>query len=305
MSKRLKHEFFDAIDKIAKAGNFDPFDSALKFPKAEFYRALKVAHPFVFDAKCTEEAMMSAGKEMFSGVKFDLEKIQSKIEKKASKVEEFSLQFKTVLYLLTKCPTILRSTASGEVFKYKRIGYLIKELEGPEKIRVFDVMLAAVGADWHCITDFYDVDLTNLEPNFASDVVAISRLSDMISVKRVGIEVEGGFRNLKTKGIGTGFTSVRYDNIFHIADKEEYNYTLSEEGSLYWTEYLGWWRAHWRAFYHENLTDAFGRRVVDYTRTGKNRRDEYVVPGYTWVMEHIKGDPKLAEIRTRIVKSQE
>ena len=50
--------------------------------------------------------------------------------------------------------------------------------------------------------------------------------------------------------------------------------------------------------------DSFGRNVVDKSKTGKSRLGEYNVEGYTWVNEHVRGDPAIAEIKTHMVMNK-
>ena len=139
------------------------------------------------------------------------------------------------------------------------------------------------------------------------EVIIINILTNMISVKRVGIEHKGKM-NIKTKGVGTGFTTVRYDNIYHIANKVEYQYTTPTGNKQINWDFKGWWRGHWRAFYQKDANgntrvDERGRNMVDYSRKGKNRKgDKESVAGYMWVKEHIKGDKAFAQIRERYVK---
>lgn len=150
-------------------------------------------------------------------------------------------------------------------------------------------------------TEIFD---SKTEAHVLKETACVLAFTKCISVKRIGIEVNRKF-SLKSKGIGVGFTVVKEDNIIHIADKEEYEYTTPlEDSNINW-DYIGHWRGHWRALYHPpSITDQFGRRVVDYTRIGKNRAGDYIVPGYTWVNEHIRGDEALAEIKTRTVKAE-
>jgi len=303
MRKRLEHPFFDALDTIIKKDAFKALSHDGPFPKAQLFKALKEAHPVVYDQKCTEGAMEIAGldggdyvKKMQMDSTF-LDEFESDIYKRASRVEEFSLPHATSLYLLTNSPTIIRKGKDG-VFTYKRLAYLLKEIT-PERIMIYDFMLAKIPEiGYFPIPDFYEIDLTKFDRNFSSDVVAIERLSNMLSVKRIGIEA-GGIRTIKTKGFGVGYVTIKCDNIMHIADKREYKYIkpLTGEVDVRW---VGWRRAHWRAFYVEAgvALDSLGRNLVDYTRTGKNRKGEYCVKGYTWVSEH---DGLLEEIKPRYV----
>lgn len=87
----------------------------------------------------------------------------------------------------------------------------------------------------------------------------------------------------------------------------KYEFSKPNENSDIDYDYVGFWRGHWRAFYSkdsrgENRKDHRGWNVVDYGRLGKDRDGNYDVSGYTWVSEHIKGDPALAQIKTRLVK---
>ena len=316
--KRIRHPFFEHLNDISRRDLWNLFEG-VKFPRREFLSALREAHPIVFDAHCTEEGISKVGLEIDSIIKIpdvtQKEMFQKQLEE-ASLVKEFSLPFATSLYLLTDCPTVIRHTPNGQPFVYKRLGVLLKELGSPEKIRVFDLMAvktttdkifkaAKVTDEFIPVLDFFDIDLKNLDPNLASDTISINRFTNMMSVKRVGIEKNAAY-TLKTKDIGIGFTTFKYDNIIHIADKEEYEYTTPLSDGEINFEYAGWWRGHWRAFYFpKSMTDAYGRRLVDYERIGKNREGIYNVPGYTWVMEHSKGDPALAEIKTRTVKHED
>lgn len=315
--KKIKHPFFDQLKEITKRDMWNAFEGA-PFPKREFYKALREAHPIVFDSRCTEEGIQHAGIEVDHIVKIPSREQEAEMferqHKAASKVEEFSLPFATSLYLLTNCQTIVRNAGRGSGVKavdhnmliYKRIGYLLREIS-PEKIRVFDLMIVKPtqkrGEErFFPVLDFLDIDLKNPDPNLASDTLSINRFTNMISVKRIGIErrLTATYRDETSL---TKYTVAKYDNVIHIADKEEYEYTPLGEDSNVEFNYTGFWRGHWRAFYYpDTITDSFGRRVVDYTRVGKCREGTYNVPGYTWVKEHIKGDPTVAEIKTRVVK---
>lgn len=314
--KHLKHSFFESLEYIEKKSLWNAWDGKA-FPRKKFLSILKQAHPFIFDRKCTEEAQMEAGVDGEAFVKKKVPLEWSTIVGKAKLVEEFSLPRSTSLYLFTEGPRICRFDVKKEVVVFQRIGFLIHEIS-PEKILVFD--LSRVRVDdykgkaelklsrnpssegfWVPVVDVIELDLLKFEENFASDIVSINRLTNMLSVKRLGIEKKLSC-TIKTRDFGTGYTMYKYDNLIHIADKEEYEYTKPLGEGIDW-EYRGFWRGHWRALYFsDDIVDSFGRRVVDYTRLGKNRSEEYNVPGYTWVVEHTKGDPAFAQIKTHLVK---
>lgn len=310
----MDHPFFEALDRIEREGNWDAFDygPGVKYPRKEFYRELKNAHVFVFDRKCSRDSLNYADRNFDRGEvpsKEFIEELTKTSIARASTVEEFSLPFKTCLYLFTGAQKISRSSVGREdpEFIYTKYGYLVREIT-PEKFRVFEIMecenIKGTGVD-RDLADFFEIELKSDESidKNASDIITINRLSNMISVKRIGIEKDC-MRTVKTKGIGAGYTTYKFDRLYHIADKEEYSYSLGSGDVNF--EFSGWWRGHWRAFYckdsnGKHVRDQFGRNIVDYNRQGKDRSGEYVVPGYTWVVEHIKGDASLAEIKTHYV----
>jgi hypothetical protein len=315
--KRFDHPFFDALDWISKNDSWMAWGNVKH--RTKFYQALKIATPIIYDKKCTDIAISEAGGEIHDKVKlhYDIEGIESKTREKASKIEEFSLPHATSLYLLTDCPTIIRMDKAGTPFVYKRLGYLLCEIgEGGERVLVFDIMAVRskeAGDDrTFFVPDVYEIDLNKFETdpsqqNFASDIVAINRLTNMISVKRVGVEIADYGRAVKAKGIGSGFVTYKTERLFYVADKVEYEYIQREPG-ITWYDYNGHWRGHWRAFYKyhgkERMVDSRGRDMVDYGRVGKNRGGEYKVPGYTWVVEHTKGNPLYASIKIKHVVSK-
>lgn len=310
--KSLKdHGFFKTLDVAEQWGKKDKtwLGHGLG-QKNKFYQYLREAHPFVFDKRVTMEKRMEGRN--YEGV-LDL-------------VKDFSIPFSTSLYLMTDSPEISAPFEDGsdrQVFKL--YGYLIKEIS-PERFLVFEV--SEIEADRYRDTGYkgvipmvnvFNIDLKSIEKtllmmraiddgtfdrtpdaHIIKEITCVMNFTKSISVKRVGVEVSRQF-NIKSRGIGTGFTSMKYDNIVHIADKEEYEYVRPLDDSTIDWEFRGFWRGHWRAFYVSDLKDQFGRDVVDYTRTGKNRAGVYDVPGYTWVVEHTKGDSRLAEIKTRRV----
>lgn len=310
--RRIEHPFFDALDWIIKNDSFKAFEHGRPFPKREMFNALKNAHPVNFDKACTHQGIEAAGYEPKADdamLKLELEGFEEGVLDQAKTVEEFSLPFATSLYLLNDCPTIIRKSKDKDVFVFRRLGYLIQEIT-PERLIVYDFMRVKLGKDYVYIPDFYEIDLAKLGVdkemnNFASDILCLNRFSNMLSVKRIGIE-KGGMRTIKTKGFGIGYTTIKTDNILHVADKREYEYLkplTGAEGDISW---IGWWRAHWRAFYKyegdNKLKDHLGRNIVDYSRIGKNRSGEYKVNGYTWVTEHVKGADSDFDIKMRFVK---
>jgi len=62
-------------------------------------------------------------------------------------------------------------------------------------------------------------------------------------------------------------------------------------------------RAHWRRLYFKDgRTDSDGNRLIDFSRIGKNRENEYVVTGHTYVEEGEKGEEHLPFVRkTRVI----
>lgn len=155
-----------------------------------------------------------------------------------------------------------------------------------------------------------DFELFNAktEAHVLKETSAIFQFTDCISVKRIGIEKLRGY-TLRSYNIGSGHTKIKMDNLIHIADKVEYEFVKPLDDSEINWEHIGFWRGHWRAFYVKNSTgdsrkDEHGWNTVDYSRLGKDRTGKYCVPGYTWVNEHVKGDPRLAEIKMRAVKHE-
>lgn len=319
MKTLREHPFFKAVqaaeDLHKKAGAFGCGNAN----RLLFHKALRKAHPFIFSRSVTnEKRMMGRGYMEFDDL-----------------VEDFSIPFSTSLYLMTDCPWLKHPNPhpdlelkDGIYFDTTELlGYLVDEIT-TENFRVFEVHLinfdpkAKTGAKpvMPCINQF-EINLKTLSFAFNSakaigielfeskpeahtmkETCAVMQFTSSISVKRIGIEVSPQF-NIKTRGLGAGYTSIKRDNLIHIADKVEYEYIKPmEESNIDW-EFTGWWRGHWRALYFpDSMKDQFSRRIVDYARTGKNRAGEYNVPGYTWVTEHTRGDPRLAEIIARMVK---
>ena len=54
--KKINHPFFDHLETISKTNTWSAY-AGERFPKARFFKALKVAHPFVFDKKTTDIGM--------------------------------------------------------------------------------------------------------------------------------------------------------------------------------------------------------------------------------------------------------
>ena len=272
----------------------------------KLYDALKRAHPFVFDRRVTIENRL-AGRSCA-----DVESL----------VESFSLPRSTSLYLMTDSPSIQAPIHEGakERGTFTLYGYLIDEIS-PEEFLCWEVNHAEVQGYEIPYINAFTINLKDIEKTIKmaraldaevfgakteahtlKEISCVLRFTECISVKRIGVEVRPSHFNIKTKGIGAGITTFKYDNIIHIADKEEYEYTKPIEDSPINWEYAGHWRGHWRAFYIQGLKDQFGRNVVDYTRTGKDRAGVYKIPGYTWVTEHTRGDKDIADIKTRTVK---
>lgn len=315
------HPFFRMIDlasevqKKAKE-HYGPNSQAAMYwgvgrngGKSELLLALRAAHPFVFDKGVTTEKILS-GRGMIDFSNF---------------VEDFSLPFKTTLYLMTGSPSLHAPLeGSDEQAMFTLCGYLIQERD-PEHFMVWQVSeMECEGKILPYINQFtidlkafqlgikmaeaMDFEIFNktTEAHVFKETCSIFHFTNSISVKRIGIE-HGCSMSIKNKSASTGFTVVKYDNIYHVADKVEYHYKKPSEGNkeINW-EYSGWRRGHWRAFYvhdgEEKRKDSRGWNVVDYGRIGKNRQGEYNVSGYTWVIETCLGDKSIAEIKTRVVK---
>ena len=326
-----QHPFFktlEAADKYQKKTglwcNFGMIEEVKEvdlLQKNMFFRSLATAHPFIFDKQVTLEKMMD-GRTLL-----DMENL----------VEDFSLPFCDTLYLLTNPPTIsspapltkeqydkkepIPDTPEHKVL-FTPHGYLIKEIS-PEQFIITQVGQIQLhdGRIFPNILVF-NIDLEKLRTNYwkkvandstemfyIKETACILELTKCISVKRIGVEKLRSF-SVNSRGTGRlGYTSVKADNLIHIADKVDYQYTnpIGINDKIDW-EWTGFWRGHWRAFYvyeeGKKLKDYRGWDVVDYTRTGKNREDEYCVPGYTWVTEHTRGNPLLADIKNRVVKHE-
>lgn len=334
--------------------------------RSHFYNALKQAHPFVFDRKVTIEKLTEgfynpqaeikplAGHPLELTSKNETAKYQRQlasrkkefysvedVENKDYKinptdiVENFSLPFKTVLYLTT-LPPLISKRVDADIMSLRIDGYLIHEIT-PEKFKAFNISASFLNHDLSKdipIIEEFDIDLskmrntdwTNIEKihdtkiketvigkagtsSYYENLISIMLFTKSISVKRIGIEKFKPF-SIKTKGVGSDFTVVKSDRLYHIADKVEYKYTTKDydpESRINW-DYSGWRRGHWRAFYVKdssgnNIKNSFGRNTVDYGRMGKNRQGERNVIGYTWVIDYVVGDPKLAKIKThKVVK---
>lgn len=289
----MSHFFFEAFKIMDKLDSWNALEGP-PFPKAVFFKTLKQAHPFVFDQKTTNQKL-----EMSSGAEFhDL----------AERVADFSLPYKTSLYLLTKPHKIYVQTQDLNMYP---TGYLIQE-DTPETFTVYSLMIFQSpeevrrqgGHEWIPIVDVWNLDLKDLRHD-KNDVSLLFHLTKSISVQRIG--VEKGFKTtVKNRADIGGRTQLKYPNLVHVADKVEYEYvTPIGDGDIKW-EFGGWWRGHWRAFYayrgDEKIKDSYGRNVVDYGRLGKDRAgNKECVPGYTWVTEHTKGNPLLAEVKTHMV----
>lgn len=282
--RKLEHPFFEILKQLRKKDTWSAHE--VPFPKRKFYQSLKQAKPFVFDRKTTNDKLEQAG---------DLPL--------AERVESFSLPFKTSLYLLTD-PHIVQAGVGDDAPLFRFQGYLLDEIT-PETFHLYivgTIQLASLGKMEAPYCDHVVMDLRNIQET-RHDYILLNTLTNAISVQRVGIEKHAQVTYHEETAL-TKFTTVKYDNIVHIADKVEYEYTKGMSENVNW-EFAGWWRGHWRALYFpDHITDSFGRRVVDYERKGKNREGEYCVAGYTWVVEHTRGDAALAEIKTRLVKAE-
>ena len=302
------HPFFQTIDAAnAMLKEHRAWGIGSSKDRRGFFNAIKNAHPFVFDKKVTREKYMD-GRSCA-----DVEDL----------VGEFSIPYGTSLYLLTEPITLQAPLSEGVTEKglMETHGYLIHEVTAPYEFIVWQVYTTeARGKKYPAISQFR-IDLRTIQTAFAhskaldfeifnakteahvlKETSVIFHFTNAISVKRIGIEQRRSPLSLKSKGIGVGVTVVKCDSLIHIADKEEYLFTPPlDDASINW-DYVGFWRGHWRAFYVDGIKDSFGRNVVDYNRTGKNREGAYTVAGYTWVSEHIKGDRRLAEIKTHLVK---
>ncbi len=286
--------------------------------KLHFYNTLKVAHPFVFDKK------VAADKTVKGRTRQDMENL----------VEDFSLPYKNTLYLVTD-PIYVRSPIFVSKEDAQRLGisetgitvtygYLISEIT-PERFIATVVSLLYIGKDplnsepMPCIRGLgFDLSVLrkaewknlaedDAELNSFREVGCILNLTKSISVKRIGIEKLSTF-TVTSRGVKAGFTSLKMENLIHVADKVDYEYVKPlSESQVRW-EQSSWRRGHWRAFYLKDadgntIKDAHGWDMVDYSRTGKNRQGERCVSGYTWVVEHIVGNPLIAEIKNHVVKS--
>jgi hypothetical protein len=310
----MEHKFFEILRDNMKKEVWKVHKD-YSFPKKKLVDALKISHPIIYDARCTREAIELSASESFE--KDNDEVVHSKVDIKAKAlaIDEFSLPFLTCMYILTNPQDILIKESVGwggisasveKALKLRIHGYLINEIS-PEIFSVFSIGEYQVGEKVIGHMDYWKLDLNNLERGYEESVL-INELTDMISVKRIGIEHRGKV-SVRTKGIGVGFTSVRFDNIYHIANKREYEYTTPTTGSSINWDFTGWWKGHWRAFYQKcaitgkTLRDHKGRNAVDYSRKGKNRKgDKEAVNGYMWVREHFRGDKSGEEIKTRHVK---
>lgn len=271
----MNHRFFDVINSVTKLEKKMKQwnNSGTAKDKREFFQALKNAHPFIFDRSTSIEKRL--GGRTFEDTNDDI-------------VEKFSLPFSTSLYLLTDGPLIETTIMDGTPCMCDLVGYLVNEIT-PEKFRMYEVGYITIHGYEIPYVNGHDIDLKSIqsmidrartmtEDEYNSEEGAhelkekavVMSLTGAISVKRIGIE-KGGKTTLQTKGIGTGYTTIKYENIYHIADKEEYVYTSPDDSQndINW-EYRGFWRGHWRALYFSgDIKDAFGRRVVDYARIGK------------------------------------
>jgi len=312
--KTLKdHPFFAAIEQASALEQRAKQWGAGNANRRPFYRSIQKAHPFIFDKKTSVEKRLEG--RAFSC--FD------------ELVQDFSLPFSTSLYLLTD-PLIINTPmgdANAERFDYEVLGYLIDE-QGPEQFVAFEVGWIHVDGKKVSSINQFNIDLKliatalkhaealgfeifnkSTKAHVLKETSSILALTDCISVKRIGVEKARKF-SVKTRDMGVGITSIKHDNIIHIADKIEYEYTTPLENSKINWDYVGFWRGHWRAFYvkdsmGETVKDSMGWNTVDYSRFGKNRAgEEKTVPGYTWVIEHTRGNPELAEMKTRIVKAK-
>ena len=311
--KSLKdHPFFEAIEFASKTEKKSGRWGVSNANKFKFFNALKQAHPFIFDKSVTFEKRM-AGRAFE-----DIEDL----------VQDFSLPRSTSLYLMTKSPIISApmGATDAEHCQVELLGYLIHELT-PELFSVFEVSWITLDgqrvADIHPftidlktistvlrMTAALEVEIFNerTDSHVLREIGSILSFTKSISVKRIGVEHARRI-TVKSRNVGVGYTVVKYDNIIHIADKVNYEYVepCDVEG-INW-DFIGFWRGFWRAFYlydsnGKKIKDSNGWNTVDYSKTGKTRTGEYTVSGYTWVVEHTKGDPALAQIKARVVKAK-
>jgi hypothetical protein len=307
-SVRVVHPFFEAVKLLTKTGALSKIPALNKANKSpnplksahRFLHTLKHAHPFIFDRNVTLEKQHEAR----DPIQFD------------NLAEDFSLPFQTSLYLLNGAMTIVSPLNEARHMHVQRtqLGFLIHE-NTVETMTVYSIWeMTFEGKTGPYLEEFTlnlkdiqankwkEIDPSEAEFTGVQDMTWIMRLTQSISVKRIGVQKKAAPVNLKTKGMGAGYTVLKYDNYLHIADKEEYEYTQPDSDPQINWEPSGWRRGHWRAFYFDkSVTDQFGRRIVDYGRTGKDRAGNYCVPGYTWVVEAVLGDKTVAEIKARMV----
>lgn len=280
--KPINHPFFDAINKSSP----------------QLFSHLEDAVIFCFDPELTQQAMIDNGAvpaDDIEGIQDFHRQYEQKMQatlERCSLIEEFSLPFKTCLYLRRDKTMAMTRMQDGSFIPHLQTGILLVE-KTPELIEYYASVFIPSLKQTHIDHGF--LDLKNIGSQ-APKCAYVNVMTNMISVKRVGVERTSLFKSIKSNGL---YRQLKIDNIYHIANKVEYDYTVSGEGKIEIVK-SGLWRGHWRAFYCGQ--EPSGRRVVDYTRTGKTRGGDYSVRGYTWVKEHTRGDETVAKIR--FVKSE-
>lgn len=323
-----EHGFFKTIEMCNRVFKRAGVFAAGKVNRVRFLQCLKRAHPFVFDRETTHEKRFLGRSETYISKATDPDVVnEMQMLDVQQLAEDFSLPFSTSLYLMTDPPALVAPQFQGstETAMFTLYGYLIDEIN-PELFTCWEVCVCEMpdGQELPYIHEFtIDVNLiettirsakalgfevfnASTDAHVLKETASVLNFTDCISVKRIGVEVPRAF-NIKTKGIGTGITVFKYDNIIHIADKVHYEYVKPlDESNINW-EWVGFRRGHWRAFYvkdslGQTRKEPDGCNMVDYGRIGKNRAGVYEVPGYTWVIDTVLGDPDIAEIKTRMVK---
>lgn len=322
-----EHGFFRTVELCNKVFKHAGVFAAGKVNRNRFLQALKRAHPFVFDRTTTHEKRFLGRSSTYISKSTDPDIVnEMQMLDVQQLAEDFSLPFSTSLYLMTDPPGLIAPQFQGskETAQFTLYGYLIEELT-PETFLCWEVCECELeGQILPYIHEFtidvrlientirqakalgFEVFNAHTDAHVLKETASILNFTDCISVKRIGIEHPRPF-NIKTKGVGVGITTLKYDNIIHIADKVEYDYVKPlDEAAINW-EHVGFWRGHWRAFYvkdsiGDTRKDERGWNMVDYGRLGKDRKGDYNTPGYTWVVDHVRGNKEIAEIKTRTVK---
>jgi hypothetical protein len=170
-------------------------------------------------------------------------------------------------------------------------GLCTAHLEGMGTIRPICIQIAEFSPGayfnlWLCDEDRFGDVVLNFQPGASAIANMTNALIDTINNNRTGYEV---VRKTIKIGVGSEKRNRRIRRVIYISPKKIKEDSSLSGRNIEWTHrFLV--RGHWRK--------------ID--TIGKNRDGEYVVPGYTWVSHHTRGDESLPLVKKiRLVKNDD